>query len=376
MKFLNLVSKVFETHEKLQKRAIFSLNKAITIRNWLIGYHIVKFEQNGSDRAKYGDNLLEKLSNELSKKGTKGFSVRNLRGFRQFYIFYPQIRQTLSAELEDSFGPSFGIFSKELNFKESTKKKPRYLGPTPETLLNHLSFSHFIELLKVENQLGRAFYEIEAIKGGWSIRQLKRQIESLLFERIGLSKNKMALLERINEGSEKIKVEDIIKDPYFFEFTGLTERPEFSEGDLETALLNHIQDFLLELGRGFCFEARQKRISIGNEHNRIDLVFYHRILKCHILIDLKIREFSHGDVGQMNFYLNFFKKQEMKEGDFPPIGIILCTYKDSVKVEFATGGLDNKLFVSHYMVELPSEKSLKDFILRDRERIENKLKNK
>ena len=237
-------------------------------------------------------------------------------------------------------------------------------------MLNHFSFSHFAELIKIDDPLARAFYEIQAIKGRWSVRELSRQMGSLLYERTGLSKNKKSLLSKI--AADVTTIEDSIRDPYFLEFTGLKEWPEYNESDLELALLNHIQDFLLELGKGFCFESRQKRITINNEHDRIDLVFYHRILKCHVLIDLKNRSFSHADAGQMNFYLNYFKDNEMNEGDNPPIGIILCTSKDSIKVQYAIGGLNNKLFVSRYMVELPSVKQLENFIKKD---VEKNIKN-
>ncbi len=235
-------------------------------------------------------------------------------------------------------------------------------------LLKHFTFSHFVELIKAEDPIKRAFYETQSIKGHWTVRQLRRQMESLLYERTGLSKNKEALLAKVNSVSEKINIEDTIRDPYILEFTGLKERHEYSEHDLETALLDHIQDFLLELGTGFCFESRQKRISIGNEHDRIDLVFYHRVLKCHVLIDLKTRAFTNADAGQMNFYLNYFKSNELKDGDNPPVGLILCTDKDDVKVQYATGGMDNAMFISRYMVQLPSEKVLEALIKKDIER--------
>jgi len=227
-----------------------------------------------------------------------------------------------------------------------------------EKLLQHFSFRHFTELIKIHDPLKRAYYEQEAIKGSWSARQLKRQIESLLIERVGLSKDKTALVAAISNQQAIENIEDTIKDPYILEFTGFKELPSYSEQDLESELLNKIQDFLMELGNGFCFEARQKRITVGNEHDRIDLVFYHRILKCHVLIDLKTRAFSHADTGQMNYYLNYFKDNMMEKGDNPPVGIILCTEKEHHKVKYAIAGLDNKLFVSKYLVELPTEEEL------------------
>lgn len=188
-----------------------------------------------------------------------------------------------------------------------------------------------------------------------------------------MSTNKEELVRKVHQQCDTVTIEDLLRDPYILEFTGLQERPEYSEHELETALLNHLQEFLLELGTGFCFEARQKRISIDNEHDRIDLVFYHRILRCHVLIDLKIRGFTHGDAGQMNFYLNYFKDNIMTEQDNPPVGIILCTEKNTTKVHYATGGLENDIFVSKYLIALPSEQELEAFIEQDRERIEAML---
>jgi predicted nuclease of restriction endonuclease-like (RecB) superfamily len=228
----------------------------------------------------------------------------------------------------------------------------------PQILLKQFSFRHFTELIKIKDPLKRTFYEQQAIKGNWSSRQLKRQIGSLLLERTGLSKNKEALIQSVQNQQALTNIEDTIKDPYVLEFTGFKELPTYSETDLETSLLDKIQDFLIELGHGFCFEARQKRITIGNEHDRVDLVFYHRILKCHVLIELKVRAFSHMDVGQMNFYLNYFKVNVMEPVDNPPVGIILCTDKEEVKVEYATAGLDHQLFVSKYLVEMPSKEEL------------------
>ncbi len=359
MKFEKLILQIEKINNDLQRNAIQNVNQALTIRNWMIGHYLYEYEQRGQDRANYGDKLLLNIAKALSKKNIKGLSFRSLKLYRQFYLAYPQIRQTLSAELNiRQIGQTLSAqsckYSADMNM-----------------MLKHFSFSHFVELIKVEKPLARSFYEIQGIKGRWSVRELSRQVGSLLYERTGLSKNKKGLLSKITH--DIISIEESIRDPYLLEFTGLKERSEYSENDLETALLNHIQDFLLELGKGFCFESRQKRITIDNEHDRIDLVFYHRILKCHVLIDLKNRAFSHADAGQMNFYLNYFKHNEMSKGDNPPIGIILCTSKSSVKVQYATGGMD-KLFVSRYMVELPSEKQLENFIKGDIEQLGLKSK--
>ncbi len=216
----------------------------------------------------------------------------------------------------------------------------------------------------------RAFYENECLKGNWSVRQIQRQIGSLLYERTGLSKNKAALVKRAHRQEPQQTIEDLIRDPYVLEFTGLADQPEFHESDLEKALLDDLQAFLLELGNGFCFEARQFRVTVGNDHDYLDLVFYHRLLRCHVLLDLKTRPFKHGDAGQMNYYVNYFKKRVTAPSDSPPVGIILCSDRDDTKVEFATAGMDNKLFVSRYLTVLPSAEQLRRFVQRDRARTE------
>ena len=372
MNFDNLIKIIHDVHVKLRQRAFQQVDLTLTVRNWLIGQHIYEFEQNGSDRAKYGKKLITVMSAELKKLNVKGTSDTNLKLFRQFYMVYPHllkqpqmsnflpvsISQTLSDRL-DLMGSQIG---QTLSDQLKTKQNDRF---GDELLLKHFSFSHFIELIKITEPLKRAFYETEAIKGSWTLRILRRQIESLLYERTGLSKNKTALLKRVHNLNDAEVPEEMIRDPYILEFTGLPDRKEYSENDLETALLDHIQEFLIELGNGFCFEARQKRITIDDEHDRIDLVFYHRILKCHVLIDLKVRKFSHADAGQMNFYLNYYRENMMAKGDNPPIGIILCTDRSTTKVKYAITGLDNKLFVSRYKVVLPSEKELEELIKKD-----------
>ena len=341
--FNNLIKKIETTHNILQAQAVKSVSTTLSIRNWIIGHYIVEYEQNGADRAEYGAKIIENLVQKL--KHIKGISATNLRLFRAFYTNYPQISQNVSKAFR--IQQTVSVKSLEIPVKQ---------------LLNSCSFSHFIEFLKIDDSLKRLFYEIETIKGNWSVRELRRQINSATYERIGLSKNKKEMINSIQEKSQNLIPQQIIKDPYILEFAGLEIKEKYSENDLEEALLNHLQDFLLELGNGFCFEARQKRISIENEHDRVDLVFYHRILKCHILIDLKIREFSHADVGQMNFYLNYFKNEISEPTDNPPIGLILCANKNNTKVEYATAGLDNQLFVSKYKINLPSIEEIRTFI--------------
>ncbi len=247
------------------------------------------------------------------------------------------------------------------------------LAPLPASSVLRFSWTHLIELLRIEDPWKRAFYENECLRGNWSKRQLQRQIETLLYERTGFSANKRAVIARARmqaDAAQAEKVEELLRDPYVLEFAGLPERPQYSEQDLETALLDHLQRFLLELGSGFCFEARQFRISVNNKHNRVDLVFYHRRLRCHVLIDLKIRAFRHTDAGQMNFYLNWFRANMAAPSDQPPVGILLCSERDGTEVEFATAGMDNRMFVSRYLTALPSAAQLKALIDADRAALE------
>lgn len=249
-------------------------------------------------------------------------------------------------------------------WRSLTPKSKDEADLSPDLLLSRLSFTHFVELIKISDSLERLFYEVEAIKNNWSVRQLERAIDSALFIRTGLSKNKHAVIAKIKNIKPESNAE-IIRNPYILEFLDLEEKSEYSESDLEQAILTHLQNFLVELGTGFCFEARQKRIMFDNTPYRIDLVFYHRILKSHVLIDLKIGKFTHADAGQMNAYLNYYKDNEMSEGDNPPIGIILCGDKNDTLVKYATSGLDDQLFVSKYLVKLPEKKVLEEFIRKE-----------
>ena len=383
--FEQLATIIGQLHTSLRGAAAASVNRMMTTRNWMIGMYIVEYEQKGEDRAKYGDRLLRSLSERLTSDGIKGMSFTNLNLFRQFYRTYPEIIQVVSEFLrvsafENSEGQIIQKASEQLQLStqltEINSVKDKSGLPEPALLLRHFSYSHFVELLRIQEPIKRSFYEKEGIKGCWSVPQLKRQIESLLYERTGLSSNKKGVVEKAHIQNVPASIDDIFRDPYILEFTGLPERYEYSESDLETALIGHIQSFLIELGNGFCFEARQKRITLDNEHDRIDLVFYHRILRCHVLIDLKVRKFQHTDAGQMNFYLNFYRENEMAEGDNPPVGLILCADRDETRVKYATSGMDNQLFVSKYMTALPSEEQIRKFLENDRSRTENVLREK
>lgn len=352
-----LTGKISDTNTYFLDRAHKQVNSAYTIRNWIIGYYIVEYEQGGEDRAAYGKQLFERLSENLKKAGMKGMSATNLRLFRQFYTLYPQIHQTASDEF------------KSIDYQivvSSISKSLQRCHPARE-LLNRLSFSHFIELFKTDSDASRFFYEAEILRNNWSVRELQRAMSSLLFERTGLSEHKQFRCDRIS--ADALVPEQFFRDPYMLEFLQLEEKEQYTESDLEASIINHLQSFLLELGKGFCFEARQKRITFDNTHYRIDLVFYHRILKCHVLVDLKLGEFSHADAGQMNVYLNYYRENEAASGDNPPIGIILCSGKNEALVRYATSGLAHKLFVSKYLINLPSEGELEKILEEERERV-------
>jgi predicted nuclease of restriction endonuclease-like (RecB) superfamily len=367
MNYQVLVESIVSLHRVSLGRAARAVNQWLVLRNWAIGAYVVEFEQAGSDRAAYGTSLLSRLSRDLRRNGVKGASPDVLERMRLLYQHYPQFRHHISAPLSRNLPTSAGL---PPAISATVSRKSELQRPTPlsgEQLLQ-LSWSHLVELVRLDDPWKRAFYENECLKSNWWVRQLQRQIGSLLYERTGLSSDKRAVIEsaRQNLVEPAETVADLIRDPYVLEFVGLMERPQYRESELESALLDHLQSFLLELGVGFCFEARQRRITVGNEHDYIDMVFYHRRLRCHVLIELKVRAFQHGDAGQMNFYLNYWKANEVEEGDSPPVGLLLCSDKDATKVEYATAGMDQQLFVSRYLVALPSAEQLRELIERDR----------
>lgn len=355
-----LATRISRLQDQTQQAAIQQVNYWLTVRNWLIGAYIAEYEQHGDDRATYGTKLMPELADRL--KHVKGLSVFQLYRSVEFYRSYPSILATLSQELQHLAIEPTAFPSLQL------PTTPQVPGLDGRLLLTRLSFSHFIELLKLDNSLQRAFYEVQSVKNNWSMRELKRAINSALYERTGLSTDKAAVLSG-HAGTVPLTPTDALKDPYVLEFLGLEERASYSENDLESAIIAHLQTFLVELGRGFCFEARQKRITFDNEHYFIDLVFYHRILKCHVLVDLKIGAFSHADAGQMNVYLNYYRENEMTAGDNPPVGLILCAQKNDTLVRYATTGLSEQMFVSKYRLNLPSEAELQALIQQEQARL-------
>ncbi len=360
--FEKLAGAIQHVHEHFSAQAIRAVNISLTLRNWLIGAYIAEYELHGSDRAKYGDRLLGELSRELRKHGISNTGRRQLYNYLAFYRTYPQIVRTMPAQFRR-------LLPKTIDGKK-VRTPSAQLAIAPEKLVSSLSYSHFELLVAIDDNLKRAFYEIECIRGNWSVRELKRQIASLYYERSGLSQDKEKLAELVHSSAEHSEPRLAIRDPYVFEFLGLKPAEVMSESRLEDQLLDKLQEFLLELGHGFCFEARQKRILIGDTYGFVDLVFYHRILKCHVLIELKVDAFSHEYIGQLNTYVSWYKQNMMTDGDNPPVGILLCTQKDQTLVEYALAGMDNNLFVSRYQLELPSKEEMQRFLEEKRREME------
>lgn len=359
----NLLDRIANILVEARTKVVREINKAQVLAYWAIGREIVDFEQKGKARAEYGEELIVRLTKDMTERFGKGFSERNLRNMRAFYLNFP-IRQTVSAESIEKgksqirSGKSETV-SRKSSIPQTVSAKSQKRQTPSDEFEPMLSWSHYCELLKVEEPLARSFYEQEAVQNNWSVRELKRQINSMLFERLALSKDTKAVIKMAKKGQIIEKPQDAIKDPYILEFLKLKEETSYTESQLEQALIDKLQYFLLELGKGFSFVARQKRITIANRHYYIDLVFYNRLLKCFVLIDLKTGELDHADIGQMNFYLNYFKENEKTEDESDPIGIILCAKKDDIFAKYVLGGLSNKVFASKYRLALPSEKELR-----------------
>ena len=376
MNFESLVGRINQVQDVLQAQAAHAVNLALTARNWLVGYYIVEFEQHGEDRAKYGDKLINRLAKEINRKG---FETRSLHMYRRIYLIYPQlataifpylqknsqelagpdvspILQTLSAKLQTSGNQEDGIL------QTLSAKLEEWCTP-PEKLFYRLNFSNLSYIATIDDPLKRAFYEQEAIRGCWTYRELDRQVSSQYYERMGLSKDKKALQKLTVKDAQQLAPRDILHNPVTLEFLGLESQEVYTETKLESYILNHLQAFLLEMGRGFCFEARQKRILIDQDYFKADLIFYHRILKCHVIIDLKIDRFRHEYASQLNLYMNYYKHEVMQEDDNPPIGLLLCTDYGVTTVQYATEGLSQNLFVSKYRLQLPSEDDIKQYLL-------------
>ncbi len=350
-----LVDGVRAVHEQCAIQAGKAVNLSLTLRNWLIGGYIHQYELNGADRASYGERVLTALADRLSDAKVSNGNRRQLYRYLRFFRLYPDMVGTLSP-------PFAGLLPPGMRVDKKVGTPSPLFRRDPHEFLHRLSYSHIEQLVDLDDDLQRAFYELECMRGSWSVRELKRQIGALYFERSGLSKDPKKLAALVQASAESIEPKFTIRDPYVFEFLGLKPQEVMSESDLEDRLLDKLQAFLIELGHGFCFEARQKRILIGDTYGFIDLVFYHRILKCHVLIELKVAGFNHEHLGQLNTYVSWFKRNVMIEGDNPPIGLLLCTRKDHPLVEYALADLPNRLFVSKYQLELPSREQIQQFL--------------
>ena len=372
--FDELTKIIRDTHDAAQTTAVKAINRMQTMRNWLYGYYIIEFEQHGKDRAEYGTQLLKRLEEKVNRKGLTETLFKNSR---KFYRLYPQmveniigvISPTVSDKLLETKDAS-GLCDTQMTENEHVENSPTVsdgFRTTGQMIISRLSFSHIVEIMTVDDPLARFFYEQECIKCTWSVRELRRQISTNLYVRTGISSNpeKMLSLPSL-QGHDNNELQ--IRQPFTFEFLGLKANEVVGEKDIENALIDHLQDFLLELGKGFCFESRQKRIIIDDEYYYPDLVFYNRILHCGVIIELKDEEFSHQNLGQLNAYVSHYKEHEMQPGDNPPIGILLCTRKGKKMVEYALAGMDNQLFVSTYMLQLPDKKTLEDFLLKQLEK--------
>lgn len=372
MNFESLVGHINQVQDVLQAQAAHAVNLSLTARNWLVGYYIVEYEQHGEDRAKYGEKLLKNLAQRLNRRG---LGERRLYEYRLTYQVYPQlggvvaeyvvkngqdeILRLTTAKSEDST-----VLIEKLRSSTAISAVPQEAWQTPaKSLFYKLSATHLIYLSNFNDELKRAFYEQEAIRGCWTVTELDRQVSSQYYERMGLSKDKKALQKLAMKNAQQLAPRDILHNPVTLEFLGIEQQEVYTETKLESYILNHLQAFLLEMGRGFCFEARQKRILVDQDYFKADLIFYHRILKCHVIIDLKIDRFRHEYASQLNLYMNYYKHEVMQADDNPPIGLLLCTDYGETTVQYATEGLSQNLFVSKYRLQLPSEDEIRKYLL-------------
>lgn len=383
MNFDFLVNQIQITDETLQDNARLVINRHVTAKAWLTGYYIVEYELKGEDRAQYGERLLQSVSKKLNKDT---FSYRSLKLYKQFYLTYrslysqvssfvmslPPIRQTASAQLLLADKDENTIGQTVIAQLAATQKCDCLIETKPELLFNKLSFSHLSSLLPIKDPLQRAFYETMAIRGTWSVRELQRQIDSNYYVRSGWSQKPEALADFVDGKAEQSSLSLDIKSPFTFEFLGLAAKDVVEESDLETALLNHLQEFILELGMGFCFEERQKKLLIDDRYFKADLVFYHRILKRHVIIELKANRLDYADTAQLKMYLAYFRKNIMMPDDNPPVGILMCSEVGQEMAEYTLLDLDENVFVSKYELSVPSKERMTEFLRRENEGLSSK----
>ena len=363
-----LLSDVVRVIEEARRAAARSVNAVMTATYWLVGRRIVEEEQAGRARAAYGEALLERLATDLTERFRRGFSRQNLQQMRLFYLAYPpeRICQTLSGESRTMVTVS--------PIRQTPSSKSSVTSPATADLTGAfpLSWSHYVRLLGVRNEHARAFYATEALRGGWTVRQLDRQIGSQFYERTALSRNKATMLIKgaVARPEDAVAPEEELKDPYVLEFLGLKD--EYSESELEAALIARLEAFLLELGDDFAFVGRQRRLRLDDEWYRVDLVCFHRRLRCLVVIDLKVGKFTHADAGQMHLYLNYAREHWMKPGENPPVGLILCASKGEAVARYALEGLPNKVLAAEYRTTLPEEKMIMAEIEHTRQVIEDR----
>jgi predicted nuclease of restriction endonuclease-like (RecB) superfamily len=367
-----LIGGIAELLEAARRTAARTVNALMTATYWEIGRRIVEFEQGGEKRAEYGEALLQRLAQDLNAKFGRGFSYPNVNKFRQFYLAFPSanILSTPSIESTESI----------LSTPSIELRRQKSQAPSGQLAVRNLSarfplpWSHYVRLLSIKNALAREFYHTEALRGGWSVRQLDRQIASQFYERTAASRNKNAMLRKgaAARAEDSISADDEVRDPLVLEFLGLKD--EYSETDLEEALLRHLENFLLELGGDFAFIGRQRRLRIGGEWYRVDLLFFHRKLRCLVVIDLKVGKFTHADAGQMHLYLNYAREHWTQADENPPVGLILCAEKDDAIAKYALEGLPNKVLAREYKLALPDEKRLADEIEKTRDLLEQRTR--
>ncbi len=387
--FESLVKHIQHASEALQQDARLIINRNVTTRAWITGYYIVEYEQQGNDRAKYGDKLLKRLAERLDDKSWSQTSLKNARAF---YLTFPEISQAVISYLVQRFGksqamPDLFLLTDNQSIKKSQalpdfyKPLPKVaevskdgfamltadgnVMPVPQMVFDRLSYTHIAILAYINDPLKRAFYAIEAMRGPWSYRELQRQIDSNYYERSGWSKNPELLANKVNDKAEKTSLREELKSHYVFEFLGLAAKNVIEEDMLEQSLIDHFEEFMLELGMGFCLEARQKKLLIDDRYFKADLVFYHRILKMHCIVELKGHRLDYADMAQLNMYLEYYRRHYMQPDDNPPVGLLLCTEYGQEMVEYVTPNMDPNLFVAQYELQLPSKEKMKEFLMKE-----------
>ena len=365
----DLYNRVSQIIEAARGQVARTVNTAMVHAYWLIGREIVEVQQQGQLRAGYGDELIKRLATELTRQFGKGFTTTSLKRMRQFYRTFPEG----SRVPPDLGGPKKGAAVRHLSAGTTKSAALRHFSTTTPALFPPvLSWTHYRMLVTVENPDARAFYEIEAVREGWSVRELERQIASLLFERLAKSRDKEQVLWLVKKGQTVATAKDVIKDPFVLEFLDLKERSSWHERDLEQTIIDRLESFLLELGKGFCFVARQKRITLDGDHFYIDLIFYNRLLRCFVLIDLKLGKLTHQDLGQMQMYVNFFDQHQREAHEEPTVGIVLCSDKNDAMVRITLPD-NEQIHASRYQLYLPTEDELRAQLEREREHAERLL---